>query len=266
MDAAQQIITKNDLLLLPLPSTIDEVIAQLEKIIIYCEINNNCAGYFAVMYHKVTCKVKECINNKNFEDGLRMERLDVEFARRYIDAFYSWIGGKPITKSWQITFDSISQKSLIVLQHLLLGMNVHINLDLSIATVVAMHASSLDDIHNDFNTINSILASMIENMEDCLTKINPLMKLLNLHIYKYDEMLVQFSISTARDGAWIFAQELSHKTGTDYETCVVARDGRIAQLGNSIAKPHGFLLKFIIKLIRLFEKKDVVKVSKILGY
>jgi Family of unknown function (DUF5995) len=265
MNTPPQIVTKNDLLLLQLPSSIDEVITQLEKIIIYCEINNNCAGYFAMLYHKVTCKVRDCINNKDFEDNVRMERLDVTFANRYLYAFYSLVAGKQTTNSWKIAFDSVGQNKSLVIQHLLLGMNAHINLDLGIATVVVMESFSLGDIHNDFNTINSILASMVDNFEDCLTKVNLLMKLLNLNIYKYDEMLVQFSISTARDGAWIFAQELSGKKGSDYENCISTRDASIQQLGNSIANPHGFLLKLIVKIIRLFEQKNVAKVVKLLG-
>ena len=181
MNPPLEIVTKNDLLLLQLPASIDEVIIQLEKIIIYCQINNNCAGYFAVLYHKVTSKVKDCIKNKDFEDGQRMERMDVTFANRYLDAFYSWIAGKQTTNSWKIAFDSVAQNKSLVLQHLLLGMNAHINLDLGIATVVVMDGFSIDDIHNDFNTINSILGSMTDNIESCLTKVNPLMKLLDLH-------------------------------------------------------------------------------------
>ncbi|KAA9040764.1 hypothetical protein FW778_01610 [Ginsengibacter hankyongi] len=265
MNASPEIITKNDLLQLQLPTTIDEVINQLEKIITYCEINNNCAGYFAVLYHKVTCKVKDCITNKDFEDGIRMERLDVTFANRYLAAFYAWIAGKPTTQSWKIAFDSVAQNKPLVLQHLLLGMNAHINLDLGIATALVMDGFSIDDIHKDFDTINSILASMIDNIEACLTKINPLMLLLNLNIYKYDEMLVQFSINTARDGAWMFAKELSLKKANDYENCISTRDESIQQLGSSIANPHGFLLKFIVKLIRLFEKKNIAAVIKLLG-
>ena len=136
MNASPEIVTKNDLLLLQLPATIDEVIAQLEKIITWCEINNNCAGYFAVLYYKVTCKVKEGINNKDFEDGVRMEHLDVAFASRYLDAFYSWIAGKQTTNSWQVAFDSVSENTSLVLQHLLLGMNPHINLDLGLPPFV----------------------------------------------------------------------------------------------------------------------------------
>jgi len=265
MDASKGIVTKDDLLSLQFPASIDEVISHLEKIIVWCEINNNCAGYFAALYYKVTYQIKVCINNKDFEDGARLERLDVVFATRYIEAFHSWISGKQVSSSWQLAFDSVSKNTSLVLQHLLLGMNAHINLDLSIATVMVMKGFPLDEIHKDFNTINSILASMIDNVEDCLTRINPLMKLLHLNIYKYDEMLVQFSISTARDGAWIFAQELNDKTGQDYENCIRARDARISQIGNSIATPRSFLLKFIVKMIRLFEKKNVAAVIKLLG-
>ena len=77
--------------------------------------------------------MKDGINNKDFEDGVRMERLDVTFANRYLDAFYSWIAGKQITNSWKIAFDSVAQSKSLVIQHLLLGMNAHINLDLGIA-------------------------------------------------------------------------------------------------------------------------------------
>ncbi len=263
--ASPETVSKEDLLLLKLPTTIDEVIAQLEKIISYCGAGNNCACYFAVLYHKVTCRVRDCIINKDFEDGARMEHLDVAFANRYLQAFYLWIDGKQTAGSWKIAFDSVSDKSVLVIQHLLLGMNAHINLDLGIATAFVMDGTLLENIRKDFDTINSILDSMTDNIEACLTKINPLMRLLNLNIYKYDEMLVSFSITTARDGAWSFATELSGKAGSNYDDCIRTRDKSIEQLGSSIAKPRGFLLKLVVKIIRLFEKKNVAKVIKLLG-
>ncbi|MGN6540658.1 MAG: DUF5995 family protein [Ginsengibacter sp.] len=265
MVTAPQTVTKNDLLQLKLPATIDEVISQLEQIIAYCETTNSPAGYFAALYHKVTCRVKECIGNKNFEDGIRMEKLDVAFATRYLNAYYLWLDGKETSASWKIAFDAFTDNSTLVIQHLLLGMNAHINFDLGVSTGLIMQGVLLEGIHNDFNTINGILASMIDNVEDCLTTINPLMKLLDLKVFKYDEMLVSFSISTARDGAWSFAEDLSNKHDADYESCINARDQRIAQLGNSIANSRGFLLKMITNLIRLFEKKNVADVIKKLG-
>lgn len=252
-------------IILPLPKTIDEVIAQLQQIINHCKATNNCAGYFAVLYHKVTCKIKDNISQKSFEDGTRMERLDVIFANRYIEAYNSWIAGKTMTASWQIAFDKASDNAFLVLQHLLIGMNAHINLDLGIASSKVMEGFALDDIHNDFNSINNLLGAMIDNMEDCLTKVNPLMRLLHLNWFNYDEMLVQFSMKTARDGAWEFSKEINGKTGSAFDDCLAARDKRIAALGEIIAEPIGILLRTIVKLVRLFEKKNVVNVMEFLG-
>ena len=41
MSTSLNTVTKDDLLLLKIPDTIDEVIFQLEQIIAYCEINNS---------------------------------------------------------------------------------------------------------------------------------------------------------------------------------------------------------------------------------
>lgn len=265
MNTLQKPVTKNDLLSFKLPASIDEVIVQLENIIDYCETSNSSAGYFAVLYHKVTCKVKECISDKDFEDGVRMEKLDVMFASRYLNAFYLWLDNKSTSESWKVAFDAIADKSILVIQHLLLGMNAHINLDLGISTGDVMKGTLLEEIHNDFNTINSILGSMINSIEGCLTSVNPLMKLLDLDIFNYNEMLVQFSITIARDGAWKFAEELSGKIEADYENCILERDQRIQQLGISIQKPQGFFLRFIVRLIRLFEKKKVKSIIDLLG-
>lgn len=56
---------------------IDEVISALDQIVAESEQNNDPAGYFAALYRKVTIKVKEGIASGYFDDGPRMEQLDV---------------------------------------------------------------------------------------------------------------------------------------------------------------------------------------------
>ncbi|NIR65754.1 MAG: hypothetical protein GWN00_24945 [Aliifodinibius sp.] len=85
-------------------------------------------GYFAALYRKVTIRVKE-----EFEDPERMERLDVLFANRYLEAFEQYHTRKETTVSWKLAFDTCKRWRPIVLQHLLLGMNTHIRLDLGVA-------------------------------------------------------------------------------------------------------------------------------------
>lgn len=239
--------------------TIDNVIAQLEAIIKESIATNNRIGYFAALYHRVTVRIKEGIANKEFDDNERMEVFDVLFAQRYLDAWAAWKQGKQPTASWKIAFEAAERKKDIVLQHLLLGMNAHINLDLGIATVATMDGSNIEGIKNDFDKINSILASLVNKVEDCLVKVNPLMKLLSLHRFNFDELLVQFSIDLARKGAWDFATTLCGKTGADYNTCITSRDAKIAELAVNLAKPDSWLLRFTVRLIYWYEKKNVAK-------
>ena len=67
--------------------TIDQVIEQLDDIIDWSIIRSSRLGYFAALYRKVTIKVKDGIRDGYFEDAERMERLDVIFANRYLEAF-----------------------------------------------------------------------------------------------------------------------------------------------------------------------------------
>ena len=114
-------------------ATIDEVIAQLDEVIDRARREGSRVGYFPALYRKVTVAVKEGIAAGRFEDGQRMERLDVVFANRYLEAMAAWRAGEPPTRSWQLSFEAAGRWWPIVLQHLLLGMNAHINLDLGVA-------------------------------------------------------------------------------------------------------------------------------------
>ncbi|PZF73625.1 DUF5995 family protein [Taibaiella soli] len=240
-------------------TTIDNIILQLEAIISECIATNNRAGYFAALYHRVTVRIKEGIMNKEFENNERMELFDVTFAQRYLDAWTEWKQGKQPTSSWKIAFEAVAHKKDIVLQHLLLGMNAHINLDLGIATVITMDGGDMEGIKNDFNKINSILAALVNKVEDCLVKVNPLMKLLSLQRFNFDELLVQFSIDLARKGAWDFATTLCSKTGTAYNECIASRDAKIAELAANLARPDSWLLRFTVRLIYWYETKNVGK-------
>ncbi|MDB5278402.1 MAG: hypothetical protein JWR61_3357, partial [Ferruginibacter sp.] len=71
-------------------TTIAEVIDQLTNIVAKAAAENNRAGYFAALYKKVTIAVYDKIKAGYFDDNDRMERLDVVFASRYLDAFQEY--------------------------------------------------------------------------------------------------------------------------------------------------------------------------------
>ena len=246
----------------PLPTTIDAVIAQLEALIADCEATRDRIGYFAALYHKVTVRVKQGILNNEFEDGARMEKLDVVFANRYLAAVHQFRNNQKTSGSWATAFDSTRRRQVLVLQHLLLGMNAHINFDLGIAAVETAGTNDIRTIRNDFNSINTIIGSLIFEVMNELNRVSPLLSLFGFHATN-ESILIQFSISNARDGAWSFAEDLHAKLmkPTDYTHCITARDGSIQKLGQSLVKPKG-LIRITMWIIHLFEWKNPVRIIK----
>ncbi len=242
--------------------TIDDILAQLELIIADSKKTNCRLGYFAALYYKVTASVKDGIAKGRFQDGGRMEQLDIIFASRYLDALAAWRAGQALTESWRLAFDASKQSNLLVLQHLLLGMSAHINLDLGIAAV-EVAGSSLEDLHNDFDEINTIISALTYQVLNDIDRISPLLSLLGLHAGDSTSILIQFSIDNARDGAWCFAEDLAARKGADYDACIVKRDQTIYQLGCGLVQTKGFL-NFTIWLIHLFEWKNPAKIISVL--
>jgi hypothetical protein len=250
----------------PPPTTIDEVLSQLEKIIADSRSTGDRAGFFAALYHKVTAGVKEGIAKGSFQDGERMAELDVTFANRYLVALDAWRSGRPLTDSWKVAFTATKTSSLLVLQQLLLGINAHINLDLGIAAVETMKGKNLDDIHTDFDTINTIIGSLTYQVLHEIDLMSPLLSLMGLQGNNTNSFLIQFSIGNARDGAWCFAEDLSKQTGDNYAATIKTRDTGIATLAADLAHTTGFL-RFTLWIIHLFEWKNPTRIiAELYGY
>src|ERR1700754_895468 len=97
-------------------STIDEVIAALDEIIAASIRDKSRLGYFAALYLKVTTSVKEGIMKGQFNDGARMEKLDVVFANRYLAAYHQWQNKQEPTAAWKVAFQAAERSSVLVLQ------------------------------------------------------------------------------------------------------------------------------------------------------
>lgn len=239
-------------------SSIDQVISTLDIIISDSVKNKNPMGYFAALYRCVTVKVKEGIETNFFDDGPRMEKLDVIFALRYIDAYYAWQKNEKTTKSWQKAFELSTNYWPVVLQHLLIGMNAHINLDLSIAAAEVSKNGNINDLEDDFRKINKILSLLVNEVQNDLSAMWPTLKKILQKTQKADDFLVDFSMELAREGAWKFALIIANSTDKSMETIINSRDEKIAKKTGLITNP-GILANIIFKIIRLGEKGTVEK-------
>lgn len=245
--------------------TIDDVIAILDTIIHDAEKNNDPMGYFAALYQKVTIKVKEGIANNYFDNGPRMEQLDIAFAKRYLNAFYASGNNDSIPMSWKRAFDLSPNYWPIVLQHLLMGMNAHVNLDLGTAAAEISRGKNLGELENDFNKINQLLSSLIHEVEDNLSAVWPALKYLLKWSGKVDDFLVDFSMKLAREGAWKYATRIVDIPEQDIHLSIEERDRKVANKVHLITRP-GIFATIVLGIIRLTERGSVSEKIQKLKY
>lgn len=239
--------------------TIDEVLVQLDDIIDQTVASNNLLCAFAYIYRRTTQKIKDAMEADRFEDAKRMEKLDVTFANLYIQAFHSFQFSKKIPSSWEYSFKAINQRISLV-QHILLGMNAHINLDLSVAAASIAKGKEIIELKNDFMIVNNILAEMTDMMQKELGKVSKIMNLLDIFGFRKDEKIINFSIKKARDFAWLNAMELAIMDDKGRNNRIEEIDIRVLELSKMIKTPPVKLLALILKIISLFEIKDPKKV------
>lgn len=238
-------------------NSIDDVIKSLEVIIGETVAAESALGYFAVLYHKVTVKVKIAIGEDFFDDGLRMEKLDIVFAQRYIEAYYSWKQNRPVSASWEAAFSLAENNQLLVIQHLLLGMNAHINYDLGIAAAEVSNEHPILDLEGDFNKINEILAALVDEVQNGLSSIWPFLRKILRWSGKIDNYIVAFSMNIARDGAWKFATTLATTKNQHRAALLKERDEKIARKSQIITEP-GKWVQFLFWIIRISETGTTV--------
>jgi hypothetical protein len=245
-------------------TTIDEVIAILGDIITTEITDNSNLAFFPILYKKVTERIKEGIAQKEFDDNPRMERLDVIFANRYLAAYFTYKEGNKPSISWENAFEAAKNQKLLILQHLLLGINAHINLDLGIAVSETMGPQGdLQNIHDDFNKINAILASMVDGVQEKIGRVSPFFHLLDKVADGKEDLIATFSINIARDEAWIFAND--YHDASDTEAVFTKRDVSIGNLALKLSTTKSRILRWVIRFIRWFERKNVAQVAEVLS-
>ena len=243
--------------------TIDEVIAQLDEVIARSRRERSRLGYFALLYRNVTVKVKEGIQAGVFEDAARMERLDVIFANRYLDAYECYRRGAQTSKCWLASFRAADSWFPIVLQHLLLGMNAHINLDLAIAAAEVAPGDQIEGLKHDFERINDILSALIGDVQDRLSRISYYMTIVDRFGGRTDEAIVNFSINRAREASWRMAVRLAKMSPEEREREIEEIDARVALLARLIQYP-GIGLRTANIFVRFTEGRDPTRIYDIL--
>lgn len=228
----------------------------MDEIIDSAIANNDRIGFFAFLYRRVTAEIQKEIILGNFEDNARMEIFDVAFANYYLDAYNGYKKQTPISKSWQFAFGS-KDEPLTILQHIMLGINTHINLDLGLAASMVMQDRDILEIEKDFNTVNGILGNIVNEMQDRLSRVSPLLFLLDIAGKNTDEEIINFSLGKARAFSWYNANLLWGLGVGHQDNAIRQMDLAVLRLGEFIKSPKSSLINYTLKFIGKFEEKNV---------
>ena len=239
--------------------TIDEVVDQLERITQHCCATRNKLGYFASLYGNVTRRVRQDIAAGRFEDGPRMERLDVVFANFYFYALDQYWQGKNTPASWKVAFQATRRRSPVILQHLLMGMNAHINLDLAVAAAQTAPGGDLAGLKKDFYQISDILSEMIDAVQERIDRLSPWFHIIDRVGGRSDEQICSFAIRIAREKAWETAEKLAYLPQPDAQEFIRLHDHQVAKLGLLIQKP-AFPINLGLHVIRIRERHKVAEI------
>lgn len=246
------------------PISLDQVIEALTEVVQWSKDERSRIGFFAAMYRKVTAQVKEGIESGLFEDGQRMESLATTFASRYLAALDQFRAGTEASRCWDFAFQTAEIWRPLIIQHILLGINAHINLDLGIAAAETAPGDELPDLRNDFVEINDLLARQVATVRDEIGEVSPWIRLLDRVDPAAGRGIVNFSIQRAREQAWTVAELLACLPAQRRPERIEVLDRNAMVLARLVRDPPGWIFKGGLRLIRVRETNDVRRVIGVL--
>jgi len=216
-------------------TSLDRTIERLDRVLGTATVENSMLGVFPAMYRSVTAAVRQALRTGGFfDDDARLEELTVVFAGRYLEAYELHRGGEEPAAAWKLAFSiAESRHRRMLLQHLLLGMNAHINLDLGLATW-RVGGDRLPVVYSDFIKVNEILFHIVDRLQGGLDSVSPRISWLDRLGGPWDERLMRLGIRSARDLAWNFAVRLSETSA--HLAAIEERDEDTVWLGRLIAR------------------------------
>lgn len=215
-------------------------------------------GYFAAMYARVTGRIEAAIGDGRFSDGERMERFACAFADYYLLAARGVVDPP---RCWNAAWDVSDDRSLLIAQHLMLGINAHVNHDLALTVVeLAAERGDIGSIRPDFNAVNDILAETYEDLIGDLGRVS-LWATAASRLGGGDAF--GFSLRVAREQAWQAALAMHRLDDTGLRAYQGELDRLVSALALRIVSPHR-LARPVIWLARRFERRDSPAVARLL--
>jgi hypothetical protein len=124
---------------------------------------------FNSLYYTITDRVAAALRGPEVTEPEFLERLDVEFGKRYFTALKLWGENEDAMTpdSWEVLFRRGTDPRVSRLAAAMLGVNAHINFDLAMALIATwrqLDTGPGDEVHPDYLVINKIFYQEIPGL------------------------------------------------------------------------------------------------------
>ncbi len=187
------------------------IIGQMEQLVRQWTEKADDRAVFLSCYMRMTSNV--LIENKpeTFHDPIWVNTLLHHFAGYYfvaLDAYEKKVATTPVI--WLIAHNTAMETKKSVLQKLLLGVNAHINYDLSLTLYDLFHENwqqlsqnERDLYYEDYTRVNDIISITIDAVQDeIIAPEMPNMQMLDKILGRADEWLISKLIVAWREEVW----------------------------------------------------------------
>lgn len=240
--------------------TVEEVEAGLQRLEAHFWVRRDRRGVFATAYLHITRALRRDLEGGGFRNPAWVRAYLVSFGNLYRVALLNYERGEgPVAKAWRISFEAARVGAGFVIQHLVLGINAHINHDLPLALVEVGIDPARADKYHDHTRVNEVLQAATDGLKgEVSTRYAPVLSRLDRLAGRFDDDATRFSIPKAREHAWTFAVALT-SCGSDPEKVRLRTllDEQAAVLARLIlAAPTRRPL--LVRTVRLVQRLDAV--------
>lgn len=232
------------------------VAGKLLEATLHFQANNDPKGYFAALYYHVATRISHAIECGIFPCPEGMESLNTIFCDRYLEAIENDENDYFVSHCWTKAFEAGKTDVVSVKQHLLLGMNAHINFDLPLAAIEAFPGITIIDRYEDFLQINKILYGLYNHFLRNMATFWPTYRLLHIFNRTLRNHLLDPNMRKIRERAWIKALYLAGLEGNIKKRAVHLLDRQVGLVADKIIQPRHPVAR-ICKTVKYYEKGTV---------
>lgn len=225
------------------------VTAQMEALIRHWEEAEDLRCIFLDCYCTMTGNMFKGLEEERFHDQKWVTELLHRFADYYFEALAAYEQSERQPPAvWRLTHDVARRKEISALQHLLLGVNAHINYDLAFALRDLLQdeweqltPEAIQRRYEDHLLVNQIIAETIDKVQDeVVERYAPSLDVVDRLLGRMDEWMTAHVIKEWRDDVWKSAVALLEaksqeeaervRAGLEERTLLLARIFLVAQV------------------------------------